>query len=178
MPLIRPGGHPSVMDRRTQGDVPLDQRERRMIGAGLLVLFLALGSAASAFFLLWQRKESRAKEDGARAALTAVASREAETAAQLEGARAAVGGTADGDDLKIIEGIGPRIEAVLKAAGVTTFAEVAELRAGRLETIMREAGTRMAKPDTWPEQARLAAAGDWQALRDFQDELKRGVPAS
>jgi predicted flap endonuclease-1-like 5' DNA nuclease len=84
----------------------------------------------------------------------------------------------DGDDLKVIEGIGPRIEEVLQAAGVTTYAGLADLRPGRVQTIMREAGKRMAKPDTWPEQARLAAAGEWQALKDLQDSLKRGVPAS
>ncbi len=83
----------------------------------------------------------------------------------------------DGDDLKVIEGIGPRIEEVLKAAGVTNYSALAELRPNRLQTIMREAGKRMAKPDTWPEQARLAAEGEWQALKELQDSLKRGVPA-
>jgi predicted flap endonuclease-1-like 5' DNA nuclease len=164
------------MDRRTQGDVPLDQRERRMIGAGLLVLSLALGSAASAFFLLWQRKTARNREETAQQALAATAARESGTGASGGTTTAATGEA--GDDLKVIEGIGLRIESVLKTAGITTYADLAAQRPGRLETVMREAGTRAAKPDTWPEQARLAAAGEWQALRDLQDHLKRGVAPS
>lgn len=80
-----------------------------------------------------------------------------------------------GDDLKIVEGIGPRIETVLKGAGVTTYGELAELTPRRIERIMKEAGTRMAKPDTWPEQARLAADGRWEALQELQAQLKGGV---
>jgi hypothetical protein len=48
------------------------------------------------------------------------------------------------------------------------------MRPGRLETIMREAHTRMANPSTWPQQAALAAEGRWQELRDLQRDLKSG----
>lgn len=79
------------------------------------------------------------------------------------------------DDLKIIEGIGPKIEGILHDAGIITFADLAAASVAQLETIVREeAGIRVAFPDTWPEQARLAAAGDWAALETLQDELKGG----
>ena len=34
---------------------------------------------------------------------------------------------------------------------------------------------RLAKPDHWPEQAALAASGDWEAFEALQAELKGGV---
>jgi predicted flap endonuclease-1-like 5' DNA nuclease len=160
------------MARVRTREIPLDARERRMIGGGLLVLVLSLGGAAAAFFALWQRKETRAKKGRARAVRSAAASRE--TAAGSTAPRRADGS----DDLKVIEGIGPRTEQVLLEAGITTFAQLAKLKPDRLETIMRDAGTLVAKRDTWPEQARLAAAGDWQALQALQDQLKAGAPVS
>ena len=79
------------------------------------------------------------------------------------------------DDLKIVEGIGPKIEGILHDAGIKTFAELAATSVAQLEKIVREdAGIRIAFPDTWPEQARLAAAGEWDTLETLQDELKGG----
>ena len=79
------------------------------------------------------------------------------------------------DDLKIIEGIGPKIEEILHDAGTKTFAELAAASVSELEKIVREdAGIRIAFPDTWPEQAKLAAQGNWSALEQLQDDLKGG----
>jgi len=78
------------------------------------------------------------------------------------------------DDLKRIEGIGPKIAEVLRQAGITTFAQLAETEVDRLTQIVQAAGLRLADPHTWPEQARLAAAGDWAALDVLQDELEGG----
>ena len=78
------------------------------------------------------------------------------------------------DDLKRIEGIGPKISEVLSQAGIATFAQLAEAGMERLAEIIQEAGLRLADPQSWPEQARLAAAGDWAALDKLQDELQGG----
>jgi len=79
------------------------------------------------------------------------------------------------DDLEIIEGIGPKIAGLLKVAGITTFAQLAEADLGRLQEILQAAGLRrLADPSTWPEQAKLAAAGDWAALETLQGQLKGG----
>ena len=110
--------------------------------------------------------------DAAQWELAEAAAREA--ASSGSGGGDGTGASADGDDLKVIEGVGPRIEEVLKAAGITTYAKLAETRPGRLETVMKEAGTRLANPATWPEQAGRAAARDWEWLRQLQDELKGG----
>ena len=79
------------------------------------------------------------------------------------------------DDLKKIEGIGPKISSVLNDAGVTTFAQVAATSVEDLERIVKtEGGVRIAFPASWPEQAALAAAGKWEALEKLQDELVGG----
>jgi predicted flap endonuclease-1-like 5' DNA nuclease len=78
------------------------------------------------------------------------------------------------DDLKIIEGIGPKISGVLQAAGITTLAQLAQTDAGELKRILVEAGIRLGDPTTWPEQAGLAAEGKWDALAALQDSLKGG----
>lgn len=79
------------------------------------------------------------------------------------------------DDLKKIEGIGPKINSVLQAAGMHTFADLAVASVTQLEKIVREdAGITIAFPDTWPEQAALARDGKWEALEKLQDELQGG----
>jgi predicted flap endonuclease-1-like 5' DNA nuclease len=78
------------------------------------------------------------------------------------------------DDLKIIEGIGPKISSVFQAAGITTLAQLAQTDVGELKRILTEAGIRLGDPTTWPEQAGLAAEGKWDALASLQDSLKGG----
>ena len=81
------------------------------------------------------------------------------------------------DDLKRIEGIGPKISSVLQEAGITTYIQLADAGVSRLEEILEEADPRLmrlANPATWPEQAALAAAGEWDALQALQNELKGG----
>lgn len=79
------------------------------------------------------------------------------------------------DDLTRIEGIGPKIAAVLNEAGVHTFGQLAALNVEQIKGIL--AGkVRLARPDTWPEQAALAARGDWEGLTALQATLKGGVP--
>ncbi len=79
------------------------------------------------------------------------------------------------DDLKVIEGIGPKLEQVLKAAGIKTYRDLAAKSVEELQAVLDAAGiARISNPETWPEQAQLAAAGQWEALRQLQDTLKGG----
>ncbi len=79
------------------------------------------------------------------------------------------------DDLKKIEGIGPKIEATLKDAGINTFADLAAQTPEDLQKILDDAGyTRINNPETWHEQAALAAEGKWDELKDFQNSLRQG----
>jgi large subunit ribosomal protein L27 len=83
---------------------------------------------------------------------------------------------AKADDLKKIEGIGPKIAELLIAAGISTFAQLAETSADRIKEILDEAGPRFSvhNPTTWPKQAELAAAGKWDELKTWQDEMDGG----
>ena len=80
------------------------------------------------------------------------------------------------DDLTKIEGIGPKISEILSGQGITTFAALAATEEARLEEILEAAGSRfqLADPETWPEQAELAAAGKWDELNALQDRLTGG----
>jgi large subunit ribosomal protein L30 len=82
---------------------------------------------------------------------------------------------AKADDLELIEGIGPKIASVLTAAGIVTFADLAAADTSRLAEILeQEPNLRMADPGTWPEQAALAVAGDWDAFKALTEQLKGG----
>jgi large subunit ribosomal protein L17 len=83
---------------------------------------------------------------------------------------------AEGDDLKIIEGIGPKIADLLVAAGISTFAELAAATPEAIKAILEAAGPQynIHDPQTWPAQSQLAADGKWDELKTLQDELIGG----
>ena len=84
---------------------------------------------------------------------------------------------AEPDDLKRIEGIGPKLSSVLQEAGILTYAQLAGATPEQLTEILEAANPRLpslAHPASWPEQAALAAAGEWEALEALQGTLKRG----
>lgn len=80
------------------------------------------------------------------------------------------------DDLKKIEGIGPKIASILTDNGYGTFSALSKASVKSLEEILKAAGPRytMHKPGTWPKQAKLAASGDWDKLKTLQDKLDGG----
>lgn len=85
------------------------------------------------------------------------------------------------DDLTIIEGIGPKISAALAAAGIRTYADLAAAPETRIREILSQAHLRIvgsvsASIPTWGEQAALAAAGRFDALKAWQAEHKPGRP--
>jgi len=84
--------------------------------------------------------------------------------------------TAEKDDLKKIEGIGPKIASILTAKGIPTFQKLSKASVSVLENILKEAGPRysMHKPGSWPQQAKLADEGKWEELKKLQDKLNGG----
>ena len=80
------------------------------------------------------------------------------------------------DDLKKVEGIGPKIESLLNDAGIYTFAQLSETDPDKIREILDAAGPRyrIHDPATWPKQAGLAAEGRWDELKQLQDELNGG----
>lgn len=84
--------------------------------------------------------------------------------------------TTKADDLKVVEGIGPKAAEALVNAGVDTFEKLSKKSASEIKTILSEASSTLAHldPTTWAEQAKLAAAGKWDELKKWQDELNGG----
>ena len=79
-----------------------------------------------------------------------------------------------GDNLTKIEGIGPKINRTLQQAGIQTYQQLAASEPAVLKQILLDANIRIGFPETWPEQAALAAKADWTGLKEFQSELQGG----
>lgn len=77
------------------------------------------------------------------------------------------------NDLKIVEGIGPKIESLLVNAGIDTWKDLGQSSVGALRTVLANAGDgfHMHDPSTWPQQAKLAHEGKWNELGELQDVL-------
>ncbi|MEE9325906.1 MAG: helix-hairpin-helix domain-containing protein [Cocleimonas sp.] len=83
----------------------------------------------------------------------------------------------DKNDLTAIEGIGPKINDLIKADGIQTFAALSNTESSVIQKTLDNAGSKykMANPGTWPDQANLAANNRWPALKALQDVLIGGV---
>ena len=80
------------------------------------------------------------------------------------------------DDLKKIEGIGAKIEEIIKVAGINTYSELASASEETLKEILSGAGPRYSihNPSSWPNQASLARDEKWDELAALQKELNGG----
>jgi large subunit ribosomal protein L21 len=89
----------------------------------------------------------------------------------------AVAQKAGKDDIEIIEGIGPKIAAVLATNGITTFAKLAEAKADDITAMLKASGGRfsLANPASWAEQAALLRDGKMAEFQKLCDELVGGV---
>ena len=98
-------------------------------------------------------------------------------AAPKPAAKKAPAKTASADDLKKVEGIGPKIAELFVEAGIDTFAKLAKASQKELNAILEAAGSRYAShnPGSWPKQAKMAAEGKWDELQKWQDETKGGI---
>jgi large subunit ribosomal protein L21 len=81
------------------------------------------------------------------------------------------------DDIEIIEGIGPKIAAVLAANGITTFAKLADAKADDMTAMLKASGGRFSLANTasWAEQAALLRDGKMEEFKKLCDELVGGV---
>ena len=79
----------------------------------------------------------------------------------------------EGDDLRLIEGIGPKYSELLREADILTFAELADSDPEHLAEIISAPAWRAVDYDAWIAQAGLAAAGNQEGLVHLQEELNR-----
>ncbi|AUC16572.1 hypothetical protein BTO06_16080 [Tenacibaculum sp. SZ-18] len=91
-------------------------------------------------------------------------------------AKATFGKKIKQNDLKVVEGIGPKIEELFHNFGIKTWKELGETSVEKCQEVLRSGGDRfrMHKPNTWPKQAKLALEGKWEELKKWQDKLDGG----
>jgi large subunit ribosomal protein L21 len=120
------------------------------------------------------KKETKKVEPKAKVVTPKAAAPKAEIKKAAPKAKpAAKKATGKADDLKKIEGIGPKIAETLVAGGIVTFADLAKAKPPKISEIIEGVrGNHV--PDTWPEQAKLAADGKWDELKVLQDKLDGG----
>jgi ribosomal protein L13 len=86
--------------------------------------------------------------------------------------------SSEGDDLTIIEGIGPKIAELLIDNGITTFAQVADASVEDLTKILNEGGAKfnaqVSTIPSWAEQSALARDGKMEELETLKTELNNG----
>ncbi|MFD2100764.1 30S ribosomal protein S2 [Flagellimonas iocasae] len=81
------------------------------------------------------------------------------------------------DDLTKVEGIGPKAAEAIVNSGIATYAELAKADPEKIKEILTEASSNLAHldPTSWPKQAKMAADGKWDELKEWQDSVKGGV---
>ncbi|NJB36929.1 hypothetical protein [Croceivirga sp. JEA036] len=91
-------------------------------------------------------------------------------------AKAAYGKKIKQDDLKIVEGIGPKIEGLFHNFGIKTWKELSETPIEKCQEVLNSGGERyrIHNPGSWPLQAKMAYEGKWIELVKWQDEHKGG----
>lgn len=91
-------------------------------------------------------------------------------------ALAALGKKVKQDDLKIVEGIGPKIEELFHVAGIKTWKALGSTSVEKCQQILNAAGERYSihNPGTWPKQSQMAYEGKWSELKSWQDSLDGG----
>ena len=125
--------------------------------ATLEILFMLLVAFLLGFLFAWLIKKWKNRESSKEAAYVAPK-------------------TKSSDNLKIIEGVGPKIEMLLNKAGIKSFDDVIETNVTWLQKILDNAGSKykIHNPKTWPDQAELAVEGRWGELKEYQDILNGG----
>ena len=128
--------------------------------------------AVAVFLWLWSRREATAEGDAGAAEAAEEAVQEAEDLMKRTIVRRDDETDAAPDDLTRINGIGAVFQTVLNNAGIHNYADLARATVDELEAIIEASGrSRPGRLETWPQQAALAAAGDWDGLSRFVDEL-------
>lgn len=127
-------------------------------------------------------KAKKVKPTAAASAATAAEEVGDTMAESLEATAEAQAAAGEPDDLTKIEGIGPKFAEAFQAVGVATFADLAAKSVDELKALL-EADEDYASlagrvGETWPKQAEMAAAGQWDELKAWQEELDGGRETS
>tara|TARA_R110002050_G_scaffold536_7_gene3826 strand:- start:8272 stop:8823 length:552 start_codon:yes stop_codon:yes gene_type:complete len=93
-----------------------------------------------------------------------------------QAAKSVFGKTIKQNDLKIVEGIGPKIQQLFNSFNIKTWKDLSETSVDKCQEILGSGGTRykIHDPASWPMQAKMAYEGKWKELHKWQEEHKRG----
>lgn len=91
-------------------------------------------------------------------------------------AKNAMGKRIKQDDLKIVEGIGPKIEGLFHNFKIKTWKDLSEASTDKCQKVLDSGGDRyrIHDPASWPMQAKMAYEGQWKQLKKWQDDHKAG----
>lgn len=91
-------------------------------------------------------------------------------------AKAAFGKKIKQDDLKIVEGIGPKIEGLFHNFNIRTWKALAETSVDTCQEVLNSGGKRyrLHDPASWPMQAKMAYEGHWKQLAEWQEKHRAG----
>lgn len=80
------------------------------------------------------------------------------------------------NDLKIVEGIGPKIEGLFHNFGIKTWKDLSEISTVKCQEVLNSGGDRyrIHDPASWPMQAKMAYKGQWAELAKWQIKHKSG----
>ena len=80
------------------------------------------------------------------------------------------------DDLKIVEGIGPKIEGLFHNYNIKTWKDLSNVTVSKCREVLDSGGEkyRLHDPASWPMQARMCYEGKWKDLYRWQEEHKHG----
>lgn len=149
------------------GDLTLEYNKARQAAITNEILDIVGGANALEAALAAIAKAGGA-HDGASNGAVKSASRGGDTGGQKKSKKS-------GDDLTVIEGIGPKIAQALTDAGITSYAQLAKSTEQQLRDAIQQAGMRLSPNlPTWPTQAEFAVKGDWDGLKKYQDALVNG----
>ena len=183
----RPGGYTRIIKLGNRAGDNADTCLIELVDFNEVLLSAAAEKATATTKTRRSRRGGGAKSASESSAATPVAvsatvetAPVAETAAErapiAEATTVEVTPAVGGDDLVIIEGIGPKIAELLNNAGITTFAQLADADDATVQQVLTEAGPRYNVHDatTWNEQAALARDGKMDELKELQNRLKGG----
>lgn len=91
-------------------------------------------------------------------------------------AKAALGRKVKENDLKIVEGIGPKIEELFHNFNIKTWKALSETSADTCQEVLNSGGKRyrIHDPASWPMQAKMAHEGHWKQLAEWQEKHRAG----
>ena len=112
----------------------------------------------------------------AEVATSIVADTPAPLAFNADAAKAVYGKRIKQDDLKLVEGIGPKIEGLFHNFDIKTWKALSETPIEKCQEVLDSGGERyrIHNPGSWPLQAKMAYEGEWEKLAKWQSEHKGG----